>query len=195
MGETRGILPVVLAGLLLGLVLIYIGTGGNTGANPVLIQQFSPRPTLPGEPTAGSLDLPQVDLPALPPDVQRAVTEIGERIAGELPSPALTPVATSARARVEVREVRRSGGRIRVQGAVANTSGQALTIPPGAFSFRDSDGTSYATSGTASVTLQPGETTTFDLTVPLPPDRGLALILTLPPDLPITQDLFVAIGR
>jgi hypothetical protein len=66
-----------------------------------------------------------------------------------------------------------------------------LTIPPGAFSFRDSAGVSYSTGGTAGVTLASGQSTTLDLGVPLPDGRGLTLILTIPPDPPLEQVLVV----
>jgi hypothetical protein len=105
--------------------------------------------------------------------------------------PALTPVASGARARVEIAEVRRSGDHIQIRGSVVNASDAPLSIPPGAFSFRDSGGVSYSTSGSGGVTLAPGQSTTLDLGVPLPTERGLTLILTIPPDPPLEQVLVV----
>ena len=64
-----------------------------------------------------------------------------------------------------------------------------LIIPPGAFVFRDSRGVRYTTETSSSVTLAPGEMTTFEFTVPLPPDRGLTLIFDLPPDPSLEQTL------
>src|SRR6266508_3397636 len=64
-------------------------------------------------------------------------------------------------------------------------------IPAGAFSFRDSRGVIYATVGSGGTTLRAGQSTSFDLGVPLPPDLGLTLILTLPPDQPLEQILVV----
>jgi hypothetical protein len=49
----------------------------------------------------------------------------------------------------------------------------------------------YATTGSAPTTLAPGQSTPFELGVPLPAERGLALILTLPPDPPLEQTLVV----
>jgi hypothetical protein len=64
-------------------------------------------------------------------------------------------------------------------------------VPPSAFSFRDSAGISYATAGSGGTTLQPGQSTPFDLGVPLPGERGLSLIVSLPPDPPLQQVLVV----
>ncbi|HWQ13770.1 MAG TPA: hypothetical protein VNL77_13285 [Roseiflexaceae bacterium] len=193
MNESRSALPVVLGGLLLALALIWIGSGGRTGRNPALEQQFAPRTPAPGEPTPAPFQLPQVRLPELPPEVQQAVAGVQERLSAGQAAPALTPVASSARARVEVAEVRREGERLRVRGTVANSADAPLTVPPDAFSFRDSAGISYATSGSGAAVLGPGQSTTFDLTVPLPEGRGLTLILTLPPDPPLEQTLLVAV--
>jgi len=92
---------------------------------------------------------------------------------------------------VEISEVRRVGDHVQIKGSVANLSDRALTIPPGAFSFRDSAGVSYSTGGSAGVTLAAGQSTTLDLGVPLPDGRGLTLILTIPPDPPLEQVLVV----
>jgi hypothetical protein len=195
MHESRSNLPVVLGGLLLALALIWIGTGGRTGRNPALEQQFAPRPLAPGEPTPAPFQLPQVRLPELPPEVRQAVADMQSRLDAGQAAPALTPVAEGPRARVAVAEVRREGGLLRVRGSVTSSAQAPLTIPPGAFSFRDSAGTSYATSGSGAAVLGSGQSTTFDLTVPLPEGRGLTLILTLPPDPPLEQMLLVAVER
>jgi len=65
-----------------------------------------------------------------------------------------------------------------------------LELPIDAFVFRDSAGVTYAASGRGT-TLQPGQSTTLDLTVPLPEGRGLTLVVTVPPDPPIEQILVV----
>jgi hypothetical protein len=184
----------VLLGVVLALVLIWFSTGGRAGRNEALEQQFTPRPPAPGEPTPGPFELPMVNLPQLPPEVQQAVADARRQLEGGQSAPALTPVATGARARVAVEAVQREGEKVRVRGAVTNTSSAPLEIPPGAFSFRDSAGTRYATSGTAGATLDPGAGTPFELTVPLPPGLGLTLILTLPPDAPIEQMLVVEVA-
>ncbi|HJZ50100.1 MAG TPA: hypothetical protein VKE41_23165, partial [Roseiflexaceae bacterium] len=57
--------------------------------------------------------------------------------------------------------------------------------------FRDSAGVTYSTSGSAAVTLAPGQSTTLDLGVPLPDGRGLTLVLTIPPDAALEQVLVV----
>jgi hypothetical protein len=192
MRDNRNTLPMWLGGLLLALALIVISNRAGGGVNtPALIQRFAPRPTDPNAPTAQPYQLPQVSLPSLPPALQRAVTSLRDRLAGGEAIPALTPVANGPRVRVEVSEVKRVGERIQVRGKIANSTETSVAIPPGAFSFRDSRGVIYATVGSAGSTLQGGQSTSFDLGVPLPPNLGLSLILTLPPDQPLEQILVV----
>jgi hypothetical protein len=184
--------PIWLGGILLGLMLILISTrGGGSFDNPALTQRFAPRPTDPNAPTAQSFQLPQVNLPDLPPEMRRTLTNLRDRLAGGEAVPALTPVATGPRLRIEVQEIKRSGDRLKVIGSVSNIADRPVTIPPGAFAFRDSAGVNYATTGTGGATLQSGASTSFDLSVPLPADRGLALIVSVPPDPPLEQVLVV----
>lgn len=192
MRENRNTLPMWLGGFLLALVLIFISNRAGGGVNnPALIQRFAPRPTDPNAPTAEPYQLPQVHLPSLPPAVQQVVTSVRDRLAGGEAVPALTPVTTGPRVRVEVSEVKRASERVQVRGTITNTTNAPLTVPPGAFSFRDSHGVMYATVGSGGTTLQVGQSTTFDLGVPIPPNLGLTLILTLPPDQPLEQTLVV----
>lgn len=192
MRDNRNTLPMWVGGLLLALALIVISNRAGGGVNnPALLQRFAPRPTDPNAPTAQPYQLPQVRLPNLPPAVQRAVTSLRDRLAGGEAIPALTPVANGPRVRVEVGEVKRASERVQVRGRITNITDAPLVIPPGAFSFRDSRGVMYATAGSGGTTLQAGQSTTFDLGVPLPPDLGLTLILSLPPDQPLEQVLVV----
>jgi hypothetical protein len=192
MGERHSSMAMWLGGILLALVLIVISTRAGGGMNSAALQQrFAPRPTDPNAPTEQPLQLPQVDLPSLPPAVQQVLTAMRERLAGGQAVPALTPIATGVRANVEVAQIKRVGDHLQISGKVTNSSTAALSIPPGAFSFRDSRGVAYATSGSGGATLQPGQSTSFDLGVPLPDGRGLTLILVLPPDPPLEQVLVV----
>jgi hypothetical protein len=185
-------IPMWLGGILLGLLLILLSNRGSGGlTNPVLIQRFVPRPADPSAPTAQPFQLPQVHLPSLPPAVRDSLTQLRDRFASGQGVPALTPVASGPRVKVEVTEVRRAGDHVQIKGSVANTSGAPLAIPPGAFTFRDSGGVSYSTGGSAAVTLAAGQSTTLDLGVPLPEGRGLTLILSIPPDPPLEQVLVV----
>ncbi len=191
MRDNRNSFPIWIGGVVLALALILLSTRGAGINNPALVQRFTPKPTDPGAPTAPAFQLPQVHLPSLPPGMQQTFTKLRDRFAGGQAVPALTPEASGTRARVKVDEVRRAGDRVHVRGTVTNIADQPLEIPPGAFSFRDSAGVDYTTSG-GGATLQPGQSTSFDLGVPLPPDHGLTLILTLPPDPPLEQVLVVA---
>lgn len=192
MRNTSNTFPMWLGGILLALVLILISVRGGGGiSNPRLEQEFAPKPTDPSAPTARPFELPQIHLPSLPPNVQDAYTQLRDRLSSGQAVPALTPQARGPRVRVEVGEVRRSGDTVQVRGKVSNIADGAVEIPPGAFSFRDSAGVSYTTGGSPGTALQPGQSAAFDLSVPLPAERGLALILTLPPDPPLEQTLVV----
>jgi hypothetical protein len=120
--------------------------------------------------------------------MQRTLTGLRDKFAGGQAIPALTPVASGPRLRVEVREVRRVSDQVKVSGAVTNISSAPLEIGVRAFAFRDSAGVTYAASG-AGTTLQPGQSTALDLAVPLPAGRGLTLLVVLPPDPPLEQVL------
>ena len=192
MREDRNPLPMWIGGLLLALVLIVISNRASGGvSNPALIQRFAPKPTDPNAPTAQPFELPQVSLPSLPPALQGVFTGLRDRLAGGHAIPALTPQASGPRVRVEVAQVKRAGERVQVSGKITNITSTTVAIPPGAFSFRDSRGITYATVGSGSTTLQAGQSTSFDLGVPLPPELGLTLILTVPPDQPLEQILVV----
>ena len=78
-----------------------------------------------------------------------------------------------------------------MRGELKNIADQPLDVPATAFSFRDSAGIAYTLGGSGATTVQPGQTAPFDLSVPLPAERGLTLIVTLPPDPPIQQTLVV----
>lgn len=191
MSSDEGKFPLWLAGVLIALLLIALGRVLSGPGNPVLVQQFAPKPTDPNAPTVEPWQLPQVHLPSLPPAVQRRITDLRDRFGGGEAVPALTPVASGPRVRVEVTQVHRQGEQAQVSGTVTNISDQPLTIPANAFSFRDSDGTHYAIEGSSSTELQPQQSTDLTLSVPLPTGRGLTLVLDLPPDPPLEQVLMV----
>jgi hypothetical protein len=187
MRDNRPNLPAWIGGILLALALIVISTRGGGVNSAVLIRRFAPDPNAP---TWAPLQLPKIDLSSLPEGVRQTVGSLRDRFAGGEAVPALTPIASGPRLRVEVREVARGGEQVRVSGTVSNISAAALELPIDAFVFRDSAGVTYAASGRGA-TLQPGQSTTLDLTVPLPEGRGLTLVVTVPPDPPTEQILVV----
>ena len=187
MRDTRSNLPAWIGGILLALVLIAISTRGGGVNSAALMRRFAPDPNAP---TAAPLQLPKIDLSQLPEGVRQTVASLRDRYAGGEAVPALTPVASGLRLRVEVGEVKRSGEQVQIRGTVSNIGDAALELPIDAFVFRDSAGVTYAASGRGT-TLQPGQSTTLDLTVPLPQGRGLSLVVTVPPDPPIEQILVV----
>lgn len=182
-------IPIWLGGIALALILIVISTRGGVG-NQALSQRFAPQPTDPNAPPPAPLDLPQIHLPSLPPDMQSTLTSIGQRIAGGQPVPALTPVASGPRIRVTISQIKRDGERVQVSGSVENLGDAPLAIPTTAFSFRDSAGVVYTTSGDSS-TLQPRQRIALNISVPLPAERGLTLVASLPPDPPLEQVLIL----
>jgi hypothetical protein len=187
MRDDRSNVPAWIGGILLALALIIISTRGGGVNSAVLIRRFAPDPNAP---TWAPLQLPKIDLSSLPEGARQVVASLRDRFAGGEAVPALTPIASGQRLRVQVREVKRNGEQVQVSGAVSNIGGVALDLPIDAFVFRDSAGMTYAASGRGT-TLQPGQSTTLDLTVPLPTGRGLTLVVTLPPDPPTEQILVV----
>jgi hypothetical protein len=187
MRDTRPNLPAWIGGILLALALIAISTRGGGVNSAVLMRRFAPDPNAP---TWAPLQLPKIDLGRLPEDVRQTVSSLRDRFAGGEAVPALTPIASGPRLRVEVGEVKRSGQQVRVSGTVANIGNAALELPIDAFVFRDSAGVTYAASGRGT-TLQPNQSTTLDLTVPLPEGRGLTLVVSVPPDPPTEQILVI----
>ena len=183
--------PFWLAGVLLALLLIVVSARGRiTPQNDALRDQFRPRPTEPGAPTAA----PLLDLSQLPAEVRALAGNLRERFQRGASVPALTPVAASARLRVQVAGVVSSASGVRVSGTVTNISGAPLAVPVRAFELRDSAGGVYASGATGTISLAPDATTPLDVTVPLPAGRGLVLRVLLPPDPPLEQVLLVAAG-
>lgn len=183
--------PFWLVGVVIAVVLILIGQRlGGAVNNQALVETFRAQPTDPSAPPQPG-SLPQVSLPELPPEAQAALQRLGERFASGASVPALTPVASGARARVEVSAVARDGDNVKVRGTITNTAAQPLEVQTSAFTFRDSAGVTYTIGGSGATTVQPQQSAPFDLSVPLPAGRGLALVVTLPPDEPIQQTLVV----
>ena len=195
MDQHRNSVPFWLIGVIVALILIFVGQRLGGGANPVLVDTFRPDPTDTSAPAPPGFELPQVSLPQLPAEAQQAIEDLRDRFASGEAVPALTPEATGVRARIEVQEIKRQGDSVQVRGSVSNIADQPLQVPASAFSFRDSAGVAYTLGGSGITTVQPGQLAPFDLSVPLPEGRGMTLIVELPPDPPIQQTLIVeAVG-
>jgi hypothetical protein len=186
MSDQRTTITMLALGVLIALALIAFGGAGGGFGSPELTRRFAARPPDPSDPP---FDLPRIGVPQAPPDLLRALEEVRTRLSEGRTAAALTPTVIGPRAEVHVSGMRRTGDQIIVSGSVRNAGNRDLTIPPGAFVFRDSRGVRYTTGASGSATLAPGEMTTFEFTVPLPPDRGLTLIFDLPPDPPLEQTL------
>ncbi|MFQ3663643.1 MAG: hypothetical protein SNJ69_14780 [Chloroflexaceae bacterium] len=188
--RSRGF-PMWIWGVLVALILIALSSRGNVGVtNETLRQRFA------AQPTPAGIDLPfeapQLEIGALPPQLQEAARELLWRLnRGEAGRP-VEPAVESARLRIEVRELRRVADEVYVRGEVTNISRREVQVPISAFELRDSAGISYLANSGASSTLRPGQSTPLELSVPLPPGRGLLLTTSLPPDPPVEQRLIVA---
>lgn len=192
MKQNESTLPFVIGGVVLGLLLIVIGMRiGNIRGNPVLMKQFEAQAADPNAPTLMPITLPQVHLPSLPADLQEQLTSTYNQYLGGGAVAALTPVAGNGHVKITVTDLQRQGDDVRVSGTVTNVSGEPLTVPADAFSFRDSAGTNYRVTGGGSSTLNAGQSTSFELAVPIPADHGVTLVFTLPPDDPVEQMLVV----
>jgi hypothetical protein len=185
-------IPLWFWGALVGLLLVALSSRGHLLApeNPALSQYFAAQPTPVGyDPSFG---LPQLDIGTLPAELQAAARDLlGTLNAGGAGRP-VEPVVESQRLRIEVQELRQVDGGLQIKGQVTNTSASEVQVPISAFELRDSAGASYVAGGGASAPLKPGASTPLELTVPLPPGRGLLLITTLPPDPAVEQRLIVA---
>jgi hypothetical protein len=181
----------LIGGIIAAIILILLTFQGSPPNAAVLNQRFAPQPPDPNVPTLAPFELPLVQLPDLPADAQTRLQDLSKQFAQGGAVPALTPEAGGPSVRLTVIEVRRNGERVSVRGTVTNIGGQPITIDPEAFSFRDSDGVSYATNGQGTTTLKPGESTSFDLGLPLAQGLGLTLIADIPPDPPLELDLLV----
>ncbi len=175
---------------MLALLLILLSTRGRfTPEETALQQQFAPQPTVPGATSAPAL--PQFDLKGVSPGVAETVQDLWQGLAGGGEIPALTPVAENERLRIEVNAIQRQGDTVQLRGQITNISSVEVAVPLSAFILRDTSGTSYTAAAGRTVQLVPGESTPLDLTVPLPEDRGLTLMLNLPPDPAVEQILLV----
>ncbi|MFQ3630898.1 hypothetical protein [Roseiflexus sp.] len=191
MNDRRSPTFMVALGVLIALALIVIGGGMNSGfGSPQLSRRFAAQPPVPGD---LALNLPRIEAPQAPPDLLRILDDVHKRLSGGQAATALTPTVAGPRIEVRVDDLRRTGDQIVVRGSVRNAGDREVTIPPGAFTFRDSRGVRYATGSSGSATLAPGATTDFEFTVPLPTERGLTLIVDLPPDPPLEQTLLLEV--
>ncbi len=185
--ESTHTIPVWVWGALVALLLIIISSRGRLVGNPALSQQFALQPT-----PDIALPLPDLQIGNLAPDLQAQAESLLRQIGMGNSGRPLEPLATTPRLRIEITELRPEESGLRVIGTVTNVSTTVVTVPISAFELRDSTGASYIAGGGASAPLQPGEHTPLELSVPLPPGRGLLLITRLPPDPPAEQKLIAS---
>jgi len=80
------------------------------------------------------------------------------------------------------------GQGVMVVGRVSNIGQAEMTVPISAFELIDTAGASYAADGAQAV-LKPNEFTPLELRVPLPPERGLKMRVSLPNAEPLEMEL------
>jgi hypothetical protein len=192
MNDRSSGVPLWIWGALAGVLLIVLSARSHllVPENPLLSQHFAAQPVPAGYDP--NFELPQLDIGALPAELQQQAQTILDTLARGGAARPVEPVVTTARLRVEVRELQRAEGGLKVVGTVTNISQEEVQVPISAFELRDSTGASYVAGGGASATLRPGDSTPLELTVPLPEGRGLLLVTNLPPDAPVEQRLVVA---
>ncbi|MCS6840177.1 MAG: hypothetical protein NZ699_04105 [Roseiflexus sp.] len=192
MHDQRSPWLMVALGVAIALTLIALGGMNDGFGSPELMRRFAAQPPAPGD---LMLNLPRIEALQAPPDLLRALDDLHKRLSGGQAAPALTPTVASPRIEVRVSNLHRNGEQLIVRGSVRNLADQEVTIPPGAFSFRDSRGVRYAAAASAAAALAPGATTDFEFSVPLPEGRGLTLIFDLPPDPPLEQTLLLEVAE
>ncbi len=184
--QASGGVPIWILGVVVAFVLIVLSSrGGLRLGNQALSEHFARQPV----PSGPAVQLPQLDLSALPAGLQETARELRRTLGLGGPGNPLEPIAETPRLLIEVRELAPISAGLAVRGVVTNRSTAEVTVPISAFELRDSMGASYIASGGGSATLRPGESTPLELTVPLPEGLGLLLITNLPPDAPVEQRL------
>lgn len=148
-----------------------------------LEQQFAARPPAPG---AGS---GQLVLPPLPSSVAGLARTAVARIGAGSRAAALTPVAESARLRVEITAISAAKGGLQITGFAFNTSAAPLVLSLGAFRFTDGSGMVYAAENDAGTTLQPGQRVALDLVLPIADPSQLILDVELVDQAPLRMIL------
>ncbi|MEF3273745.1 MAG: hypothetical protein K6356_04985 [Chloroflexus sp.] len=180
-------IPFWMIGLLGALVLIGISIFMQQSRTVALIDQFA-RQTAPAIPLPA---LPQLELQNLAPEAQAAARAIWERIESGNRSQPIDPIASNQRLRVVIDVLEPTTDGVRIKGMVTNLTNTDLVVPISAFELRDSTGESYRAPGSTMTNLPPGGSAPLELSVPLPPGRGLLLITRLPPDPPLEQRLLI----
>lgn len=174
-------IPGLIWGVLGGMLLIVLVSRG-CGAQGNLRGVFAPRP---GDPSVAVLPLPALSLAALPEGVRNAHATASALLGQEGDTPALTPVAEGSGLRVSVERVDRRAAGVGVKGSIVNTGDTERVVPATALTFQDTQGQVYALSS-GSATIAPGGRAAIDMTVPIAEGSGLTLVVSLPPDPPLT---------
>lgn len=178
----RSGVPGLALGIIGGLLLIILVSRGGR-AQGTLRGVFAPHP---GDPSTAVL--PVISLEDLPQEVRNgqatAIALLGQGQA----APALTPVVEGGGLRIAVERVERRPGGVGVKGSIVNTGGAERTIPATALTFHDTQGQAYALSS-GSVSIAPGGRAAIDMTVPIAEGSGLTLLVSLPPDPPLSMVL------
>ena len=183
-------LPIWIWGALCALILIVLSSRGRLDSSQEALRLvFAPQPGSVARPFTP----PQpFDLASLPVELQQVARDLLNTLGAGSAGRPLEPVAETARLRIAIDQLQPVEGGFMVVGTITNRSRSELLVPISAFELRDSSGVSYLAGGGASTRLGPGASTPLELSITLPPGRGLMLITTLPPDPSVEQRLLVA---
>jgi len=183
-------LPIWIWGALCAIILIALSTRGRLDSSQEALRLiFAAQPPSVERPFTPPRPF---DLASLPVELQQAARDLLALLDTGSAGRPLEPVAETARLRIEIDQLQPVEGGLMVVGTITNRSSSELLVPISAFELRDSSGVSYLAGGGASTRLGPGTSTPLELSITLPPGRGLLLITTLPPDPPVEQRLLVA---
>ncbi|WP_298820392.1 hypothetical protein [Chloroflexus sp.] len=187
MHDNSPAIPFWIIGLLGAIFLIGISIWMQQFRTVELRDQFARQPA----PAIALPALPQLELQNLGPEAQAVARALWQQITTGNPGQPIEPIASNQRLRIAINALEPTGDGIRIKGTVTNLTNADLIVPISAFELRDSAGESYRAPGSTMASLPPGGSTPLELSVPLPPGRGLLLITNLPPDPPLEQRLLI----
>lgn len=118
--------------------------------------------------------------PSYQPSIVVQFTQVGQQPPDDMevtPTPTLTE-SMKLPVRIDIEDVVRVEGGVKVTGQLVNISGESLMVPISALELIDTAGSSYIAGGGASTELKPGESTPIELTTPLTEERHLVSLRT-----------------
>jgi hypothetical protein len=174
----------------LALTLVGVLGGVLLGAAGAYLLWHDPRADSPQ--TASPISDPCHGLESPSAENKAALARIQARFDAGEKLPPLTPLADNGSLSISITSMSQVRGGLQVRGVVRNIGGKPLIVPLEAFRFCDQTGTIYAVPGETKATLQPGQSTELDLTLPISKPHSLVLTVNLPETEQIVQVLLAS---